>query len=212
MQRLGSLKSAGEDKEYLKGKDLSKIEDYKRKKTPLINDDQDNFKFMQIDVDYYTEEASQLPSYIPLRKGEEYAVLRMYGVTECGNSVMAHIHNFLSYFYCEVGPKHQEEDFSAEQLQKLAKDISAQHKIPGAVKHIECEMKASVMGYHEKETKFLKIYVGLPKYVSQLRQLFEQGHIKFNGKSIFEQVTYESNMPFALRFMIDNDIVGMQWI
>ena len=67
MQRLVSLKSAGEDKEYLKGKDLSKIEDYKRKKTPLINDDKDNFKFMQIDVDYYTESASNLPSYIPLR-------------------------------------------------------------------------------------------------------------------------------------------------
>ena len=55
MQRLVSLKSAGEDKEYLKGKDLSKSEDYKRKKTPLINDDKDHFKFMQIDVDYYTE-------------------------------------------------------------------------------------------------------------------------------------------------------------
>jgi len=28
----------------------------------------------------------------------------------------------------------------------------------------------------------------------------------------FGRVTYESNMPFALRFMIDNDIGGMQWI
>ena len=46
MQRLGSLKSAGEDKEYLKGKDLSKSEDYKRKKIPLINEEQDDFKFM----------------------------------------------------------------------------------------------------------------------------------------------------------------------
>ena len=136
----------------------------------------------------------------------------MYGVTESGNSCMAHIHNFLSYFYCEVGQDYQNEDFSADNLKKLAKEISAKHNIPGAVKHIELEMKASVMGYHEKESKFLKIYVGLPKYVSQLRQLFENGHIKYNQKSIFESVTYESNMPFALRFMIDNDIVGMQWI
>ena len=29
---------------------------------------------------------------------------------------------------------------------------------------------------------------------------------------MFSSVTYESNLPFALRFMIDNDIVGMQWI
>jgi DNA polymerase delta subunit 1 len=25
-------------------------------------------------------------------------------------------------------------------------------------------------------------------------------------------VTFESNMPYALRFMIDNEIVGMSWI
>ena len=171
MQRLVSLKSAGEDKDYLKGKDLSKIEDYKRKKTPLINDEQDNFKFMQIDVDYYTDRAENLPHYLQnkFRAGEEYAILRMYGVSESGNSVMAHIHNFLSYFYCEVSANRQNEDFSTEKLKQLVTEINKQHNVPGAVKHIELEMKASVMGYHENETKFLKIYVGLPKYVSQLR-------------------------------------------
>jgi len=25
-------------------------------------------------------------------------------------------------------------------------------------------------------------------------------------------ITYESNMPYALRFMIDKDIVGMGWL
>ena len=37
-----------------------------------------------------------------LRPNEEYAVLRMFGVTEGGNSVMVHIHQFLSYFYVEL--------------------------------------------------------------------------------------------------------------
>ena len=37
--------------------------------------------------------------------------------------------------------------------------------------------------------------------------------VQFNGKrGIFSNITYESNMPFALRFMIDMDIVGMNWI
>jgi len=40
--------------------------------------------------------------YLKLRENEEYAVLRMYGITEGGHSVMAHIHNFLSYFYVEL--------------------------------------------------------------------------------------------------------------
>ena len=69
------------------------------------------------------------------------------------------------------------------------------------------------MFYRETTAKFLKIYVTLPKYVNQLRGLFEKGMVSFqNTYDYFESTTYESNMPFALRFMIDNDIVGMQWI
>ena len=39
-------REAGEDRDYLKGKDLSKIDEIGRSKTPLINDEVDNFKFM----------------------------------------------------------------------------------------------------------------------------------------------------------------------
>lgn len=37
-----------------------------------------------------------------LKTGHEKAVLRMYGITENGNSVMVHIHNFLPYFYVQL--------------------------------------------------------------------------------------------------------------
>lgn len=75
---------------------------YERAAPPRIFDDKDNFLFMQIDVDYYTATTAELPHYLKLRENEEYAVLRMFGVTEGGNSVCGHIHNFLSYFYCEL--------------------------------------------------------------------------------------------------------------
>ena len=59
----------------------------------------------------------------------------------------------------------------------------------------------------------MKIYVNIPKNINQMRQVFEKGDVKFKGNyNFFGVTTYESNMPFALRFMIDNDIVGMQWI
>ena len=54
-------REAGEDRDYLKGKDLSKIDDFGRSKTPLINDEVDNFKFMQMDIDYYTMNSDRLP-------------------------------------------------------------------------------------------------------------------------------------------------------
>ena len=34
----------------------------------------------------------------------------------------------------------------------------------------------------------------------------------YKGLNCFATVTYESNLPYALRFMIDNEIVGMSWI
>jgi DNA polymerase delta subunit 1 len=75
--------------------------------------------------------------------------------------------------------------------------------------------RASVMHYQQDKGLFLKIYTGLPKFVNQLRSYFENGNVTYpkgSAHSIFETVTYESNLPYALRFMIDNEIVGMSWI
>ena len=75
---------------------------------------------------------------------------------------------------------------------------------------LEIITKKSVMHYSEKTTKFVKVSVQLPKHVPQLRQHIEKG-VQFNG-STFWTTTYESNMPHSLRFMIDNEMVGMSWL
>ena len=82
-----------------------------------------------------------------------------------------------------------------------------------AVSHIELAMKSSIMFYQEKQSQFLKIYVTLPKFVSQLRGHFEKDSVIFRNKqAVFSEVTYESNVPFGLRFMIDTDMRGMSWV
>lgn len=50
-----------------------------------------------------------------------------------------------------------------------------------------------------------------PSYVAPLRSLIEKG-LKIAGEDVLSETTYESNVPFPLRFMIDNDIGGMTWI
>ena len=77
---------------------------------------------------------------------------------------------------------------------------------------VEVVQKSSVMHYQDKKRTFLKIYTSLPKYVNQLRTLFEGGQFTHNGQDCFDRITYESNLPYALRFMIDNEIVGMSWL
>lgn len=59
---------------------------------------------MQTDIDY--GETTPLPA---LMEGEqvgnlgaqEQSVIRLYGVTQAGNSICAHIYNFTPYFYVE---------------------------------------------------------------------------------------------------------------
>jgi len=49
---------------------------------------------MQIDCDFYIRQIKREAPGLP--------VIRMFGVTRRGNSVLVHIYNFFPYFYVEV--------------------------------------------------------------------------------------------------------------
>ena len=79
-----------------------------------MNSKKEDFQFMQIDIDYYTQVVDKGKQH-QLKlveicngtkiKNTDQTILRMYGVTESGNSVMAHIYNFLPYFYAKAPPQ-----------------------------------------------------------------------------------------------------------
>ena len=48
----------------------------------------------------------------------------MYGVTEGGHSVMAHVHNFLSYFYVEIAPQYHKDKWGTDDLDKVKASIN----------------------------------------------------------------------------------------
>ena len=75
---------------------------------------------------------------------------------------------------------------------------------------LELVYKKSIMHYSDKIAKFIKVSTMLPKHVSMLRSHIEKG-INFN-QSTFWTTTFESNLPHSLRFMIDNEMVGMSWV
>lgn len=151
---------------------------------------------------------------------QETPIIRMFGVTANSNSVAMHVHNFTPYFYVKVAGRLGAEDLPQikDALNKFAQ--GAQQAEGGfgsapAVRAVELiRDKASVMHYQAEKGVFLKIYTGLPRHVNQLRTLFEQGQFSYpkGTDGMFETVTYESNLPYALRFMIDQSVVGMAWI
>jgi hypothetical protein len=48
----------------------------------------------------------------------------MYGVTEGGHSVLAHVHNFLSYFYVEIADQFRNDKWTSDDLDIIKKNIN----------------------------------------------------------------------------------------
>ena len=70
----------------------------------------------------------------------------------------------------------------------------------------------SLLGYRFNEVKdFIKVYVAMPSLVPGLKRLFDDG-VSVSGLGVVRCQTFESNVPFVLRFMIDNHITGSDWI
>jgi len=57
----------------------------------------------------------------------------------------------------------------------------------------------------------LKITLKDPKNISAAKRAIERG-ISFEGFSEFTAQTYESNLAYLLRFMIDCKVTGANWI
>lgn len=72
----------------------------------------------------------------------------MFGVTESGNSVAAHVHNFTAYFYVHVIESEYIDLQALEQLRvKLSRQVQVNKEDPEAVIRIEQVKKNSVMNY-----------------------------------------------------------------
>ncbi|KAH0836609.1 hypothetical protein J3R83DRAFT_8309 [Lanmaoa asiatica] len=110
-------------------------------------------------------------------------MLRMFGVTEAGNSVLANVTQFMPYFYVPV-PR----GFDNADLDAFTDDVN---KSAGGdyVLDIEIVNKRTLWGYlGDDRVPFMKFTIVDPKSLPK------------------------SNIPYTLRFMIDTKVVGMNWI
>ncbi|KAM0793205.1 DNA-directed DNA polymerase delta [Microbotryomycetes sp. NB124-2] len=164
---------------------------------PRVNPSSDAVVLQQIDIEEFT----------PPGKGPQ---VRIYGVTDSGNSVMLHVTGFLPYFWI-AAPK----DFTNNDCKPLMDHLN-QTVFSGArpVHSIQVANKRSLWGYKgDSVSPFLKITVSDLKNYPKVRGAFERGDVTF--RTLFDgsaTMTFESNIAYTLRFMIDHSIVGMNWI
>ncbi|TYZ60960.1 hypothetical protein PybrP1_001058 [[Pythium] brassicae (nom. inval.)] len=142
------------------------------------------------------------------------AIIRLYGVTEHGHSVLMHVHGVLPYFYVAC-PDAFDESRCGEVRQALDAALAQRDRDGDVTRVVGVQLvsdRMSIYGYQfDRAIKLWKVYLSMPSYVPKARTLLESG-LTLPGCDFRSYQTFESNVPFILRFMIDQDIQGCNWL
>ncbi|KAL5007030.1 hypothetical protein ScPMuIL_015836 [Solemya velum] len=178
-----------------------------------IDPSKDTLAFQQLDVDFYV---GKHLAGMPGATVGPVPIIRMYGITMDGHSLLAHIHGFTPYFFVPAQPGFKAEHcgvFKDALNAVVMKDLRSNREgINTAVLAVSMVVKESIYGYHgNRKIPFLKITVSLPRLIAPSKRLLEGGFI-CPGYSQYGFLTYESNIDFEIRFMVDCEVVGCSWI
>lgn len=193
---------------------------WQRNKLDVNRFQNENLSFQWIDINTYDGQ----PLSVNPKKGEKVVgslsgktpIIRMFGCTMEGYSVCMHVHGFTPYFYVNAPPGFKKQDCSKVRsaLEGMMRERDRSSvKLGCYVQAVQLkEGLSSIYGYQfEKKKSVLVVYVSMPNLVASARSIFDTG-INIQGYGMQNYGTYESNVPYILRFMIDNDISGCNWI
>ncbi|KXL42393.1 hypothetical protein M433DRAFT_358235 [Acidomyces richmondensis BFW] len=146
-------------------------------------------------------------------------IIRVFGATETGQKVCAHIHGAFPYLYIPY-----EEDLSKEEREHYIATL--RHSIDHAltlsyrrnpydsnprnttyVAHISLVKGVPFFGYHVGYQYFLKIYLLNPQHMTRFADLLQQGAIM---KRTFQP--YEAHLQYLLQWMCDFNLYGCAYI
>ncbi|KAG5494363.1 hypothetical protein GH5_02378 [Leishmania sp. Ghana 2012 LV757] len=144
----------------------------------------------------------------------EVPVVRLYGVTAEGFSVLAHCYNYEPYLWIEAPPNWLPVH-SQGLMRELNQQLSNQTRLQDTVVRVEVHQRRSLMYFKGGQlVPHLKIVVQLPQHIPKLRSLLSDRGVSYpgawDGVRIFP--TFESNVIFPLRFLVDNGIGGSNWL
>ncbi|KAF3760084.1 Rev3, catalytic subunit of DNA polymerase zeta [Cryphonectria parasitica EP155] len=143
-------------------------------------------------------------------------VVRIFGSTQTGQKVCAHIHGAFPYLYIEyTGGLGQEEvgayiyrlHLSIDHALAVSFRQNAYNNKNKYVARITITKGVPFYGYHVGYRFFLKIYMFNPMVMTRLADLLQQGAIM---KRRFQP--YEAHLQYLLQFMCDYNLYGCDYL
>jgi DNA polymerase delta subunit 1 len=145
--------------------------------------------------------------------------IRLYGVTEEGHSIFAHVHGFLPYFYIPCPSSFNSVAHCTALKDSLTRALRSKERgdetrLKDPCLGIGFKMdQSTLLGYtFNRKATFLRVVMAMPSLVTKAKNILTDGlHVQGFGPFSISS-TYESNVPFVLRFMVDKEIQGANWL
>ncbi|EJT80568.1 DNA polymerase delta catalytic subunit [Gaeumannomyces tritici R3-111a-1] len=139
------------------------------------------------------------------------ATVKLFGVTEQGNSVMLHVKDFKHYLYVAAPSTFSKEDCSS--FKTFLETGVAQHQ--PAIHSVQLTLRENMYGFQNNtQNPFIKVTVTDPKHINTVRTTIESGRANWKGmwRNDGSGIMTFDNIQYVLRFMVDCHIQGMSWV
>ncbi|KAJ9458484.1 DNA polymerase delta catalytic subunit [Diplonema papillatum] len=149
----------------------------------------------------------------------DVTAIRIFGATAEGHSASITVHGFQPYFWMQAPPGWQ--PYHTEPFRRMLNSrLESATGSSETIVALSAESKMSLLHFQNDELKpFLRITTHMPGHVPKARSLVE-GKGPLGGGVEFQQLwvgqrqfmTYESNVLFELRYMVDAGVGGANWV
>lgn len=128
--------------------------------------------FQQMDTDFYLGKApvEMHKAYTPggADPSSSAPIIRFFGVTKEGNSVMCHVHGFRPYFYVPAPANFQTSNL--EYIRQALCEQLALNRASDVRFQLEVCQKESIYGFHgNKKIPFIRVYTALPSQIAKVK-------------------------------------------
>lgn len=129
------------------------------------------------------------------------ATVRLFGVTEQGNSILLHVTGFKHFLYINAPASFQQSDCAG--YKDFLEDQTNQYR--PVIDSVTLVPKQNIYGYQGNvESNYIKVTGREPMGVSMLRHEIEEGGP--NWKGMWEGIRTYDNMSYSMRFMVDTKV------